>query len=119
MATERPKVTQLWLNGLPRPSDLPDVPWVQWRVENDDEMLRFLEDFEVRMMRIPGDQLLIQAAFAKDDIQLSPGDCLVLWPITAERPNEQLGVIRAPDSVPFREADGIKDSPVLDGAKLH
>lgn len=114
MATERPKITQLWLNGLPRPSDLPDVPWVQWRVENEEEMARFLEDFMVRMIRIPGDQLLIQAAFSKgSDIQLSPGDVLVLWPATAESPGEQLGVVRSPASVVHREADGIKDSPML------
>ncbi len=109
MATERPKVTQLWLNRLPRPSDLPDIPWVQWRVENGEEIARFLEDFIVRIKPIPNDQLLIQGAFTKLDLQLSPGDCLVLWPATAEHPHEQLGVIRAPESVPFREADGLKD----------
>lgn len=109
MATERPKVTQLWLNRLPRPSDLPDVPWVQWRVENVEEMARFLEDFVVRMVPIPGDQLLIQSAAGKGGIQLSPGDVLVLWPATAVHRSPQLGVVRAPESVPFREADGIKD----------
>jgi hypothetical protein len=117
MATDRPEITQLWLNRLPRPSDLPDVPWVQWRVENQEEMARFLEDFMVRMVRVPGDQLLIQGAFSKMDIQLSPGDLLVLWPATSERPNEQLGVVRAPESVVHREADGLKDSPQLSRLK--
>lgn len=119
MATDRPEITQLWLNSLPRPKDLPDVPWVQWRVENVEEMARFLEDFMVRMVPIPGDQLLIQTAFTRGDIQLSPGDCLVLWPATAERPNEQLGVIRAPESILHREADGIKDSPQLESGLKH
>jgi hypothetical protein len=109
MATEIPDVNQRWLNALPRPSDLPDVPWVQWRVENKDEVARFLEDFMVRIKPIPGDQLLIQSSFTKMDIQVSPGDCIVLWPATAERPSERLGLIRSPNSLQHREVDGIKD----------
>ena len=119
MATEIPKVTQRYLNELPRPDDMPGVPWVQWRVENMEELSRFLEDFMVRIKQIPGDQILIQGAFTKADIQLSPGDCLVLWPATAEHPSERLGVVRAPDSIVHREADGLKDSTLLEGAKLH
>jgi hypothetical protein len=119
VATERPKVTQHWLNRLPRPDDLPDIPWVQWRVENQEEVARFLEDFMVRIKRVPGDQLLVQTAFTKGDIQLSPGDVLVIRPATAENPNERLGVIRTPNSVAHREADGIKDNPILEAAKLH
>ncbi len=119
MATDRPEITQLWLNRLPRPSDLPDVPWVQWRCENHEEMARFLEDFEIRMMRIPGDQLLIQGAYSKLDIQLSPGDVLVLWPATAERPHEQLGVVRAPASILHRETDGLRDTPQLESGLKH
>lgn len=99
----QPTVDQKFLNRLPEPTDMPALPWVQWRVENIDDFHRFLEDFEVRMKRIPGDQLLIQGAWAHWSIQLSPGDCLVLWPASAERPREQLGVIRVPESVRFRE----------------
>ena len=99
----QPQVTQRFLNKLPTPTDMPALPWVQWRVENVEEFERFLEDFEVRMKRIPGDQLLIQGAWHRWSIQLSPGDCLVLWPASAERPREQLGVIRVPESVRFRE----------------
>ena len=100
----QPEVTQEFLNKLPEPTDMPSgLPWVQWRVENTDEFERFLEDFEVRMKRIPGDQLLIQGAWSHWSIQLSPGDCLVLWPASAERPREQLGVIRVPESARFRE----------------
>jgi hypothetical protein len=110
---ERPKVTQDFLNRLEKPTDMPDLPWVQWRVENVEEMARFIEDqvvnkFNVRarFVNIPGDQLLIQTAVLNSDLQLSPGDCLVVHP-DAGRP--RLGIVRAANSVPFREADGLKD----------
>lgn len=119
MTTEIPKINQRWVNRLPQPTDLPDIPWVQWRVENFEEVDRFLEDFEVRMRPAPGNQLLIQSAASKGSIQLSPGDCLVLWPASAEHPREQLGVVRAPESIVHREADGLKDNAVLEAAKLN
>lgn len=80
---------------------MPNVPWVQWRVENIEEVVRFLEKFECRMRQIPGDQLLIQG-WAGMNLQLSPGDCLVL---ADNGGKEQLGVIRAPDSEPHREGE--------------
>ena len=115
MAMERPKVTQGLLNRLELPSDMPDLPWVQWRVENVEEMYRFLEDqiankfnVQVRMVNIPGHQVLIQTAVLGADLQLSPGDCLVVH-FDETRGVPRLGVVRSAKSVPFREADGLKD----------
>lgn len=103
---KRDKVTQAFLNRLERPTDMPDVPWVQWRVENLDEMVRFLEDFEVRIATIPGDQLLIQTRWLRGDIQLAPGDSLVLMEYSDRK---QLGVIRVPASLQTREGDNLPD----------
>ena len=115
MAMERPKVDQRLLNRLDLPSDMPDLPWVQWRVENVEEMCRFLEDeiankfnVQVRMVNIPGHQVLIQTAVLTADLQLSPGGCLVIH-FDEARQVPRLGVIRSRNSVPFREADGLKD----------
>ena len=52
----------------------------------------------VRIKPIPGDQLLIQGAFTKMDLQLSPGDCLILH-------NDRLGVVRVPESEVYRSGD--------------
>lgn len=113
MAMEIPKVTQGFLNRLELPRDMPDVPWIQWRVENVEEMYRFLEDeiankfdVRVRMVRIPGDQILIQTAVLNSDLQISPGDCLV---VAQYEKGPRLGVVRARNSVAFREADSLKD----------
>lgn len=113
MAMERPKVTQGFLNKLALPSDMPDLPWVQWRVENIEEVSRFIEDEIVnkfgamcRVTNIPGNQLLLQTLVLNSDIQLSPGDCLV---IHEHMGLPRLGIVRAANSVPFREADGLKD----------
>lgn len=115
MAMERPKVTQEFLNRLEVPSDMPDLPWVQWRVENIEELARFVEDnivnkfnVQARFVRIPGDQVLIQTAVLNSDLQLSPGDCLVIH-FDEARGVPRLGVVRSAKSVPFREADGLKD----------
>jgi len=103
---DRPdKVTQGFLNRLPRPTDMPDVPWVQWRVENVEEMARFLEEYQVRMKRIPGDQLLIQTAYTRGDIQLAPGDCLCLM---ENEGRLRLAVVRRPASLQVMEGDGLK-----------
>lgn len=113
MAMERPRVTQGFLNRLETPSDMPDLPYVQWRIENVEEMYRFLEDqiankfgVRVQMRRVPGHQVVIRTEVMNSDLQLSPGDCLVIHPHNG-RP--RLGVVRARASVPFREADGLKD----------
>lgn len=103
---DRPdKHTHQSLNRLPRPADMPDVPWVQWRVENHEEMARFLEDYQVRLKPIPGDQLHIQTAHTRGDIQLSPGDCLVILEHSGRK---RLGVVRSPASLQVREGDGMK-----------
>lgn len=113
MPMDPPKVTHQLLNRLDVPSDMPNLPWVQWRVENVEEMYRWLEDnitnkfnVHVRMVNIPGHQVLIQTAVLNADLQLSPGDCLVLH---EHMGLPRLGIVRAKNSVPFREADGLKD----------
>ena len=103
---KRDKVTQEFLNRLETPTDMPDVPWIQWRVENVEEMLRFLEPYEVRMVAIPGDQLLIQTRYTRGDIQLAPGDSLI---IEEHEGRERLGVIRVPASLQTREGDNLPD----------
>lgn len=103
---KRDKVTQEFLNRLPVPTDMPDVPWIQWRVENLEEMVRFLEGFEVRMARIPGDQLIIQTRWTRGDIQLAPGDSLVLM---QNEGRKRLGVVRVPASLQTREGDDLPD----------
>lgn len=103
---DRPdKVNQGFLNRLPRPSDMPDVPWVQWRVENLEEVAKFLDPYKVRMQTVPGDQLIVQTAFTRGDIQLSPGDCLAL---IQHEGREQLAVVRQPASLQVREGDGFR-----------
>lgn len=103
---------------IPLPRDLPQVDaFVQWRVENQEEVARFLEDFMVRIKPIPGDQLLIQSAFTKMDLQVSPGDVLILN-------NGQLGIVRIPESAKYRESDNPDDfqkgeAGYFDPAKLH
>ncbi len=105
--SDRKKVVPLRGRGvaaaIPLPRDLPQVDsYVQWRVENQEEVARFLEDFLVRIKPIPGDQLLIQGAMTGMDLQVSPGDVLVLN-------NGQLGVVRIPESAKFRESDDPDD----------
>lgn len=103
---QRDKVTQAFLNRLERPTDMPDVPWIQWKVENVEEMLRFLEPYEVRMVAIPGDQLLIQTRWTCGDIQLAPGDSLVVMEYEGV---SRLGVVRVPESLQTREGDNLPD----------
>ena len=89
--------------SIPLPRDLPKVDaYVQWRVENQEEVARFLEDFMVRIKPIPGDQLLIQGAITGMDLQVSPGDVIVLN-------GSQLGVVRIPESEKYRESDDSDD----------
>ena len=89
--------------AIPLPRDLPEVDsYIQWRVENQEEFARFLEPFMVRIKPIPGDQLLIQGAFTGMDLQISPGDVLVLK-------DNRLGVVRIPESAKFRESDNPDD----------
>lgn len=120
--SDRKKVVSLRGRGvaaaIPLPRDMPKVDaYVQWRVENQEEMARFLEPFMVRIKPIPGDQLLIQAAMTGSDIQLSPGDVLVLQ-------GDQLGVVRIPESAKYRESEDPADfkkgeAGYIDPASLH
>lgn len=56
----------------------------------------------VRVKAIPGDQLLIQGAITGMDLQVSPGDVIVLN-------DNQLGVVRIPESAKYRESDNSDD----------
>lgn len=110
---DRVKVDHQYLNKLEVPTDMPDLPWIQWRVENLEEFSRFIEDqivnrlgARMRVVRAPGDQLILQTHVFNSDLQISPGDCLV---IHEQGGQPRLGLVRARSSVPIREADGIKD----------
>jgi hypothetical protein len=91
---------------------IPDLPkgvkWVQWLVENPDELAVFLEDFVVRMRRAPGDLMLVQAPSVNGarqwSLTLYPGDCLVRLPATDDR-GDQLGVIRSKLARDFAESE--------------
>lgn len=120
---DRVKINQGYLNRIETPVDMPNVPWVQWRVENLEEFSRFIEDnivnalgVRVRVSRVPGDQLVLQTVVLNSDLQLSPGDCLV---IHEHNGRPRLGVVRARTSVPVREADGLKDhnNPLFNAPK--
>lgn len=113
MAMEQPNVNQGYLNRLEKPTDMPKVPWVQWRVENIDELAEWIErhvatpfNVPVRFLPALGHQIVLQTDIVNSDLQLSPGDCLVLHEHNG-RP--RLGIVRARNSVPFREADGLRD----------
>lgn len=95
--------------GIAPPTDMPALPWIQWKVENVEEIARFLEEWDVRLRAAPANNLLVQGAHTGMNLQVSPGDCLVLWPATAEHPREQLGVVRVPESAKFRESENIED----------
>ncbi len=56
----------------------------------------------VRIKPIPGDQLLIQGALTGMDLQVSPGDVIVLN-------GNQLGVVRIPESEKYRESSDPTD----------
>ena len=104
---DRKKVVSLRGRGvaaaIPLPRDLPKADsYVQWRVENQEEFARFLEPFMCRIKPIPGDQLLVQGAITGMDIQVSPGDVLILK-------DGRLGVVRIPESEKYRESDDSDD----------
>lgn len=91
--------------NIEQPVDLPSGwKWIQWKVENADELAVFLEDFVVRMRRAPGDHMLIQAPGGLMTLQLSPGDVLVIRPAVDDS-GEQLGVIKSSHSDEFKESE--------------
>lgn len=78
--------------------------YIQWRVENADELAIFLEDYDVRMRRMPGDGMLVQGRLNGMNLQLMPGDCLVIRPAQDDS-GEQLGVIHSAKAREFRESE--------------
>lgn len=81
---------------------LANLPNVQWRGDNLDEMEDFIKEFEARC--IPdGDNLLLQA-WGGLNTALHPGDCLV-------RRGDSIGIIRVPDEV---DTAGPQDSTHTD-----
>lgn len=88
---------------------LPNMPkgwkWVQWLVENPDELAVFLEDHVVRMRRAPGDLMLVQSPGERGmNLTLYPGDVLVLAP-TPDGSGERLGVVRSELAKHFAESE--------------
>jgi len=91
--------------GIDAPVDLPKGwRWIQWRIENADELAVFLEGYDVRMRRAPGDHMLIQARHTGMNLQLSPGDCLVIKPADDDT-GEQLGMIHSRNAIQYRESE--------------
>ena len=93
-------------SGIAAPVDLPKGwRWVQWKVENPDELAEFLEPFVVRMRRAPGDHMLIQSPGPHGmNLQLSPGDVLVCRPAEDDS-GEQLAVIHSAQAREYRESE--------------
>ena len=91
--------------GIDAPVDLP-AGWryVQWRVENIGELQRFLEDFDVRLRPAPGDHMLVQGKYTGMDLQLSPGDCLIIKPAEDDS-GEQIGMIHSKNAIHHRESE--------------
>lgn len=92
-------------NGVSDEIDLPKG-WraIQWQVENADDLAVFLEDYDVRMRRMPGDGMLIQGRHKGMSIQLMPGCCLVIRPAEDDS-GEQLGVIHGPNYAEYVESE--------------
>jgi len=90
---------------IEKPTDLPKgAHYVQWRVENADELAIFLEPFVCRLRRIIGDQMLVIFP-GGSNLQLSPGDVLLVLPRTKRNPIDKLGVIHAKTTPALRESE--------------
>jgi len=90
---------------IAKPTDLPKgLAYVQWRVENADELAVFLEPFVCRLRRILGDQMTVIFP-GGSSLQLSPGDCLVVLPRTSAVQYDKLGVIHAKTTPAYRETE--------------
>ena len=89
------------------PTDLPaNLNYIQWRVENIDELAVFLEPFVCRIRKVLGDQIVVIFP-GGSSIQLSPGDCLV---IMEENGVEMLGVIHAETTPRYRNLETLNGS---------
>jgi hypothetical protein len=77
---------------------LADLPNVQWRVDNLDEIQNFISPFEARAAA-DGELLLLQA-WGGMNVWLNPGDCLVLR-------GDSLGIIRVPTEVDTAGPQGV------------
>jgi hypothetical protein len=89
------------------PTDLPSgLKYIQWRVENIDEVAEFLEPFVCRMRKVLGDQVVVMFP-GGGSIQLSPGDCLV---VISDGDREGLGVIHAETTPKYREIETLNRS---------
>ena len=82
----------------------PGWRYVQWLVENAEEMVEFLEPYDVRLRGIPGHGVLVQGRLTGMNLQLMPGDCLVIRPATNGN-SEQLGVIYSANAKEYRESE--------------
>ena len=95
---------------IERLTDLPKgLKYIQWRVENIDELAVFLEPFVCRIRRILGDQIIVIFP-GGGNLQLSPGDCLVVQPRASELQSDKLGVIHAKTTPAYRETETLKRS---------
>ena len=95
---------------IDRPTDLPKgLAYVQWRVENPDEVAVFLEPFVCRIRRVLGDQIIVIFP-GGGNLQLSPGDCLVVLPRTKANHSDKLGVIHAKTTPAYRETETLERS---------
>ena len=87
------------------PVDLPaGWKYIQWRVENAEDLAIFLEEWDVRMRRAPGDHMLVQGRYTGLSLQLSPGDILIIKPATDSWP-EQRGMIHSKNAIHHRESE--------------
>jgi len=90
--------------------DLPSgIKYIQWRVENIDDVARFLEPFVCRLRKILGDQIIVIFP-GGGNLQLSPGDCLVVIPKESETQTDKLGVIHAKTTPAYREIETLNGS---------
>lgn len=91
------------------PSNLPaGLKYIQWRVENHEDLAVFLEPFVCRIRRVLGDQMVVIFP-GGGSLQLSPGDCLVIMPEGPEG-NERLGVLHAASTLAYRNVETLKRS---------
>jgi len=95
---------------IEKPTDLPaGHKYIQWRVENIDELAVFLEPFVCRLRKILGDQILVIFP-GGGSLQLSPGDCLIVIPRQTETQTDKLGVVHAGTTPKYRNLETLNGS---------